>query len=201
MKAPPRWASCVGMMQSNMSMPRWTASRISSGVPDAHQVARAVPRAAARRVSSHMSSRSSLLSPTARPPMAKPSKGSCVRPSALSRRRSRKSAPCTMANSACGESPRAARLRSAQRWVSSQRRARRRLDPRSRHALVQHHHDVAADRHLRLDAALGAEQNPRSIDVAFERGAVLGHGARVGERENLESARVGEHGAPQLMKP
>ncbi len=42
-----------------------------------------------------------------------------VRRSALSRRRSSKHAPWTMPKSACGESPRASRLRTAQRWVRS----------------------------------------------------------------------------------
>ena len=51
--------------------------------------------------------------------MAKPSNGSCVRPSALSWRRSGYRAPWTIANIDCGESPRAARLRTAQRWVIS----------------------------------------------------------------------------------
>ena len=47
--------------------------------------------------------------------MAKPSNGISLRPAALSRRSSGKSAPWTMAKRAWGESPRAARLRAAHR--------------------------------------------------------------------------------------
>ena len=52
-------------------------------------------------------------------PIAYPSKGIELSTPALSRRSSGKSAPCTMAKSACVESPRAARLRPAQRCVMS----------------------------------------------------------------------------------
>ena len=51
--------------------------------------------------------------------MARPSKGMSDRNRTLSRRRSAKSAPCTMPKSDWGDSPRASRLRAAQRCVRS----------------------------------------------------------------------------------
>ena len=51
--------------------------------------------------------------------MANPSNGISPKHAALSRRKSWKSAPCTIPNIDCGESPRAARLRAAQRCVIS----------------------------------------------------------------------------------
>ena len=46
-------------------------------------------------------------------------------------------------------------------------------------ALVEHHHDIATDGHLRADADLGAEQNLLTIDVATEFGALFLDGTRV----------------------
>ena len=62
-----------------------------------------------------------------------------------------------------------------------------------RDALIQHHHDVAADRLLHLDAGFRRQHVRRAIDVAFETRALLVHRAFVRQGENLKSARVGEH--------
>ena len=63
---------------------------------------------------------------------------------------------------------------------------------RGGNALVEDHHDIAADGDLRFDAALGAEKNRATVQVALENGTLLGHRARVGEGKNLEASRVGE---------
>ena len=73
-----------------------------------------------------------------------------------------------------------------------QRRPRRRRVRRGRHALVQRHHDVAADGLLGVDAAFGAEQDRLPVGVALEHGPGFRHRARMRQRENLEPAGVGE---------
>ena len=65
-------------------------------------------------------------------------------------------------------------------------------------ALVEDHHDVAADAALGEDGALGAEEDGLAVDVALEDGAGFAHGAGVGEGEDLEAAGVGEDGAVPL---
>ena len=60
-------------------------------------------------------------------------------------------------------------------------------------ALVQHHHDVTADRALRLDTHLWAQQNPLPVHVTLKNGSLLGHVSRVGKGENLIPAGVGQH--------
>ena len=73
---------------------------------------------------------------------------------------------------------------------------------RRRDALVEHHHDVAADGDLRADAGLGAEQVDGAIHVAAELGAFFLHIAGVRQGEDLEAAGVREEGflpAGELM--
>ena len=48
-------------------------------------------------------------------------------------------------------------------------------------ALVERHHDVAADGELGFDADLGAEEESAAVDVAAEAGSGFGEGAGVGE--------------------
>ena len=62
-------------------------------------------------------------------------------------------------------------------------------------ALIERHHDVAADRHLCFDAELRAEKNRPSIEIALKDGARFAHRARMRQGKDLESARVGEDGA------
>lgn len=62
-------------------------------------------------------------------------------------------------------------------------------------ALVEYHHDVAADGALHGDAGLGREQMGGAVHVTLEERAVLVHGAGMREGKYLEAARVGEHGA------
>jgi hypothetical protein len=64
-----------------------------------------------------MSAICALLSPTDRPPMAIPSNGRAAMASTLCRRSSGSTPPCTIPNSAWSGRVRAARQRSAQRWV------------------------------------------------------------------------------------
>jgi hypothetical protein len=68
------------------------------------------------------------------------------------------------------------------------------LDRRG-HTLIEHHHDVGADRLLCRDAALGAQRHDRVVDVASELGALLSHIATVRQRENLKPAGIRQHGA------
>ena len=62
-------------------------------------------------------------------------------------------------------------------------------------ALIERHHDVAADRLLRLDADFRAEQNRFPVEVTLKDRALLAHRARMRQRENLKSARVRQHRA------
>ena len=57
-------------------------------------------------------------------------------------------------------------------------------------ALIERHHDVAADGFLRLDADFRAEQDRLPVEVTLENRALLAHRARMRQRENLKSARV-----------
>jgi hypothetical protein len=91
-----------------------------------------------------------------------------------------------MPNRACCESPRASRLRCA---------ARDGVIHGGRHALVQRHHDVRANRLLCGDAEFGTQADGAVVDVAPELGAVLTHVAAVWQGEDLEAARIGEHRA------
>ena len=47
------------------------------------------------------------------------------------------------------------------------------------HALIQHHHDVRADRFLHGNAALGTQADRAVVDIALELSAVLTHVAAV----------------------
>jgi hypothetical protein len=62
-------------------------------------------------------------------------------------------------------------------------------------ALVEHHHDVGAERGLHLDRALGREQVRPLVDVALEARALLVDRAILGQGEDLVAPRVGEHRA------
>ena len=64
----------------------------------------------------------------------------------------------------------------------------------ARRALVEGHHDVGADHALGVDDALGGEQVLRPVDVGAEVAPLLLQFAARREREDLESAAVGEHG-------
>ena len=141
------------------------------------------------------SSRSARVSPTARPPIAKPSKG-CSREerrglppqrrddAALHDREERlrrgwcARRGCAAPSGACAPSRRA--------WSP-----RRSVDV---DAHVEHHHDVRADGRLHLDGSLGRQHVHLLVDVALEARALLRDGAVAGQREDLVAARVGQHG-------
>ena len=55
-------------------------------------------------------------------------------------------------------------------------------------ALVEHHHDIAADGDLRRDTGLGAKQVDGTVHVAAELGAFFLHVARMRQGEDLEAA-------------
>ena len=61
-------------------------------------------------------------------------------------------------------------------------------------ALVERHHDVAADRALGLDAHFGTEHDALSVEVALEARAFLSHRALLRHGENLKPAGIREHG-------
>ena len=82
-----------------------------------------------------------------------------------------------------------------------ERRARRRFIRGRGDALIERHHDVAADRLLRLDADLRAEQDRLPVEIALENRALLAHRARMRQRENLEPAGVGQHRAFPAHEP
>ena len=56
-----------------------------------------------------------------------------------------------------------------------ERLPRRRLIRGRGNAVIERHHDVAADRFLRFDAHLRAEQDRSSVEVALENRALLAH--------------------------
>lgn len=56
--------------------------------------------------------------------------------------------------------------------------------------MIERHHDIAADRFLRLDAQFWAEQNRLPIEITLENRAFLAHRARMRQRENLKPAGV-----------
>jgi len=64
-----------------------------------------------------------------------------------------------------------------------------------RNALIEHHHDVAADRALDANAFLRGEQMHFPVDVTLEPCPFLRDRPRVRERENLKAAGIGEDGA------
>ena len=62
-------------------------------------------------------------------------------------------------------------------------------------ALVEHHHDVAAEGELDIDSRLGREQVLVAVQMRAEQDAVFGDRAETVQAEDLETARVGEDGA------
>ena len=63
----------------------------------------------------------------------------------------------------------------------------------ARRALVESHHDVGADRTLRVDHAFGREQMARTVDMGLEMTPLLLKFAAARQREDLKAAAVGEH--------
>ena len=114
--------------------------------------------------------------------------------SALSTRRARSVPPWTMPNWL--RSVRSCATNALPRPLGPQRRAvdRGTDDPvrrRQRRAHVQHHLDVAAQRHLDVDRALGAEVVAAAVVGRREGRAVVVDPGR--QREDLVAARVGQH--------
>lgn len=70
-----------------------------------------------------------------------------------------------------------------------------------RDALIEHHHDVAADGCLDRDALLGRKQDSAAVDVALEASALFGHFAFVPQRENLKAARIGQDRSVPIHEP
>ncbi len=62
-------------------------------------------------------------------------------------------------------------------------------------ALIERHHDVAAERELDIDRGFGREQVRVAIQVRAEQHAVFGDLAQVAQAEDLESAGIGQDGA------
>jgi hypothetical protein len=65
--------------------------------------------------------------------------------------------------------------------------------------MIERHHDVAADRLLRLDAHLRAQHDRASVDVALENRAFFTHRPRMRQREDLIAAGVVSTERSQLM--
>jgi hypothetical protein len=62
-------------------------------------------------------------------------------------------------------------------------------------ALIERHHDVGADRLLRLDADFRAKQDRFSVEITLENRALLAHRARMRQRENLKPTGVRQNRA------
>ena len=74
-------------------------------------------------------------------------------------------------------------------------RLRLRIRRGGRDALIEHHHDIAADGLLHFNARLGRQQIALAIDIALEVCAGFIHGSRMGQGENLKAAGVRQHRA------
>jgi hypothetical protein len=61
--------------------------------------------------------------------------------------------------------------------------------------LVEHHHDVASQRHLDIDGRFRRKHVPVAIEVRLKRNSPFGDLAQIAQAENLVAARVGENGA------
>ena len=85
----------------------------------------------------------------------------------------------------------AAALRPAQRELH--RLARRRMVGRIRRALVEHHHDVGAERVLHLDRALRRQLDQVAVHRRAELDALLVDLAQALQAPDLEAAGVREH--------
>ncbi len=59
-------------------------------------------------------------------------------------------------------------------------------------ALVEHHHDVAAESQLDIDGRFGREQVRVAVEMRPEQHAFFGDLAQAVEAEDLESAGIGE---------
>ena len=68
-------------------------------------------------------------------------------------------------------------------------------------ALVECHDDIRAEVLLDPDGALGREAVRRAIDVTLEGHAFIIDLAGLGKREDLETARIGEHGMRPAHEP
>ena len=82
-----------------------------------------------------------------------------------------------------------------------QRRPRLRFARRRGNTLVQHHHDVTANRKLRLDTQFRTEQNTATIHITLKNSTLLTHGSRMRKRENLIPPRVGQYRPVPPHKP
>ena len=110
--------------------------------------------------------------------MAKPSKDISLSIGGTFLAQISKSAPCTIPKSDCGESPRAARLREPSDGSVQGGAGGGFIGGRS-DALVERHHDVAADGFLRFDADLRTEHDCFPVEIALKDGAFFAHGARI----------------------
>ena len=61
-------------------------------------------------------------------------------------------------------------------------------------ALIQHHHDVAAQGHLNVDGRFRGEHVLVAVEMRAEQDAVVCDLAEAGQADHLESAGVGEDG-------
>ncbi len=59
-------------------------------------------------------------------------------------------------------------------------------------AFVEHHHDVAAERHLHIDGRLRREQVRIAVQMRAEQHAFLGDLAQSVQTEDLETSRIGQ---------
>ena len=67
-----------------------------------------------------------------------------------------------------------------------------------RGALIESHDDIRAQLFLHLDGFFGGEAVGRAVDVAFEGDPVFIDLAHIGQGENLETARIGQHRAAAI---
>ena len=70
----------------------------------------------------------------------------------------------------------------------------------ARGAFVEGHYDVGTDAALDVDDLLGGEEMFRAVDMAAELTSLLAQLADAREREDLEAAAIGEHGAVEAVE-
>ena len=198
----------VGITQSNMSMPRTTASTMSSRPAHAHQVARPIRRQ--QRLDGFVERRVALVLPVRRPrgrrSRSRRSRSACsasAEPCANVEKY--RPARCRTARSDCFRSSNARRERSAQRRLKLHRVAHLLFGRRIRRAFVEDHRDVGIERASGCASILPATGTP-SIHRPARRNVTPSSRdlALARQRENLEAAGIGEDRfapADEAMQP
>ena len=75
------------------------------------------------------------------------------------------------------------------------------LARRIRRAFIEDHGDIGAESVLDFDRALGRQFMPGAVEMGLEDDAVIGDLAEIGQRHDLETARIGEDRSRPVHEP